>query len=283
MEERSRWRCCWPWAQDLSFGTADFVGGLAAKRSPATTVTVLSQVAGFVVLLAVLPFLRRHPVGRPPSGFGALAGIAGSLGLVAYLRALATGPMGLVAPITSITAVAVPVVAGLVAGERLSVMATGGLVLGLVAIGIVAGGGGRTRSAGSTGPLLAVVGGLLVGGFLVLLDHTPDDIGPVAAGRCPPGLAGDARVCGPSPPGPSCPAGSNLRLIVGSGVMDMTANVLFLMATRAAPLTVTSLLVSMSPVVIVLLARQVLAERLHRSQVAAVALSLVAVAAVTVG
>ena len=67
------------------------------------------------------------------------------------------------------------------------------------------------------------------------------------------------------------------------GIMDMAANVLFLLATRAAPLTVTSLLVSMSPVVIVLLARQVLAERLHRSQVAAVALSLFAVVAVTVG
>ena len=55
------------------------------------------------------------------------------------------------------------------------------------------------------------------------------------------------------------------------------------LATRAAPLTITSLLVSLSPVVIVLLARQVLAERLHRTQVAAVALSLVAVAAVTIG
>ena len=44
-----------------------------------------------------------------------------------------------------------PQTIGLIAGERLSVMATGGLVLGLVAIGIVAGGGGRTRSAGSAG------------------------------------------------------------------------------------------------------------------------------------
>ncbi|HEY8057749.1 MAG TPA: hypothetical protein VID94_03315 [Acidimicrobiales bacterium] len=43
----------------LSFGTADFVGGLAAKRSPATTVTVLSQVGG--QLLGVL-----HD--RPSSG-----------------------------------------------------------------------------------------------------------------------------------------------------------------------------------------------------------------------
>ena len=42
-------------------------------------------------------------------------------------------------------AVAIPVIAGLVAGERLSVMASGGLVLGVAAIGIVAGGGGRTR------------------------------------------------------------------------------------------------------------------------------------------
>jgi len=265
----------------LSFGTADFVGGLAAKRSPATTVTVLSQVAGFAVLLAVLPFLG-GTVSAAALGFGALAGIAGSLGLVAYLRALAAGPMGLVAPITSITAVAVPVVAGLLAGERLSVLATGGLVIGLVAIGIVAGGGGRTRAAGSAGPLLAVVGGLLVGAFLVLLDQTPDTSGlwPLVGARLASltmlglwALATRAEL----------PNRVDLRLIVGSGVMDMAANVLFLLATRAGALTVTSLLVSMSPVVIVLLARQVLAERLHRSQVAAVALSLVAIAAVTVG
>ena len=265
----------------LSFGAADFVGGLAAKRSPATTVTVLSQVAGFIVLLAVLPFLG-GTISAAALGFGALAGIAGSLGLVAYLRALAAGPMGLVAPITSITAVAVPVVAGLLAGERLSVLATGGLVLGLVAIGIVAGGGGRTREAGSAGPLLAVVGGLLVGAFLVLLDHTPDTSGlwPLVGARLASltmlGLWTFATRA-------ELPSRVNLRLIVGSGILDMSANVLFLLATRVGALTVTSLLVSMSPVVIVLLARQVLAERLHRSQVTAVALSLVAVAAVTIG
>ena len=265
----------------LSFGTADFVGGLAAKRSPATTVTVLSQVAGFAALLLVLPFLPGHP-SSAALGVGALAGVAGSLGLVAYLRALAAGPMGLVAPITSVAAVAVPVTAGLLAGERLSIIATAGLVLGLVAIGIVAGGGGRTRTDGAAGPLLAVVGGLLVGGFLVLLDHTP-----AGSGLWP--LVG-ARLASLSMLGAwafatraELPTRVNLRLIALSGILDMTANVLFLLATRAAPLTITSLLTSMSPVVIVLLARQVLAERLHRSQVAAVGLSLVAIAAVTVG
>ncbi|HYF44706.1 MAG TPA: EamA family transporter, partial [Acidimicrobiales bacterium] len=161
-------------------------------------------------------------------------------------------------------------------------LATAGLLLGLVAIGVVAGGGGRTRPAGSHGPGLALVGGLLVGLFLVLLDQTPD-----ASGLWP--LVG-ARLASLAMLGTwalvtkaTLPARPDLRTIALAGVMDMTANVLFLLASRAAPLTLASLLTSMSPIVIVLLARQVLAERLHRSQVAAVALSLVAVAAVTVG
>jgi drug/metabolite transporter (DMT)-like permease len=265
----------------LAFGLADFVGGFAAKRTPATTVTVLSQVAGFAVLLAVLPL-----VGGTPSvaalGYGALAGLAGCLGLVAYLKALAAGPMGLVAPLVSVVGVAVPVVVGLASGERLSGVAQAGIVIGVFAIGIVAGGGGRTGATGSSGPALALVGGVLVGVFLVLLDLTPE-----GSGLWP--LVG-ARLASLSVLGAwafatkaALPARVDLRTIAVAGVLDMTANVLFLLASRAAPLTLASLLTSMSPVVIVLLARQVLAERLHRSQVAAVALSLVAVAAVTVG
>jgi EamA domain-containing membrane protein RarD len=63
----------------------------------------------------------------------------------------------------------------------------------------------------------------------------------------------------------------------------MGANVLFLLATRAGPLTLASLLTSMSPIVIALLARRFLAERLHRTQITAVALSLVAITFVTIG
>jgi drug/metabolite transporter (DMT)-like permease len=122
----------------------------------------------------------------------------------------------------------------------------------------------------------------MVGAFLVLLDQTPDGSGlwPLVGARLASltmlgtwALATKATL----------PAREDLKPIAASGVLDMTANVLFLLAARAAPLTLASLLTSMSPVVIVLLARQVLAERLHRSQIAAVALSLVAIAAVTAG
>ncbi len=265
----------------LSFGLADFVGGFAAKRTPAATVTVLSQAAGFALLLTALPL-----VGGTPSasalGFGALAGITGSLGLVAYLKSLAAGPMGVVAPITSVVGAGVPVLVGLAAGERLSVLSTAGLLLGLVALGVVAGGGGRTRPAGSHGPGLALVAGVLVGLFLVLLDQTPDGSGlwPLVGARLASlSMLGTWALMTRA----TLPARPDLRIIAVAGVLDTAANVSFLLASRAAPLTLASLLASMSPIVIVLLARQVLAERLHRSQVAAVGLSLVAVAAVSVG
>jgi drug/metabolite transporter (DMT)-like permease len=265
----------------LSFGIADFVGGFAAKRTPAATVTMLSQVAGFAVLLIALPLLPGSP--SPAAlGFGALAGVAGSLGLVAYLKALAMGPMGVIAPLTSVVGAAVPVVVGLASGERLSTLATAGLVLGLVAIGVVAGGGGRQPAAGRAGPLLGVLAGLLVGTFLVLLDQTPDTSGlwPLVGARLASlSMLGAWALATRA----AFPARVDLRLIGLAGVLDMGANVLFLLASRAGPLTLASLLASMSPVVIALLARQVLAERLHRAQIAAVALSLVAVAAVTAG
>lgn len=265
----------------ISFGAADFVGGLAAKRAHAATVTVLSQVVGFAVLLVLLPFLPGTP-SLPALGIGALAGIAGSLGLALYLKALAAGPMGVVAPITSVAGVAIPLLVGLAAGEQLSAVATGGLVVGVLAIGVVAGGGGRTRVAATGGPLLALGAGLLVGWFLVLLDLTPDGSGlwPLVGARLASlTLFGTWALVTRA----ELPPRAELRLIATSGALDMVANIAFLLAARSAPLTIASLLASLSPVVIALLARQVLRERLHRHQVAAVALCLLAVAAVTTG
>jgi EamA domain-containing membrane protein RarD len=72
-------------------------------------------------------------------------------------------------------------------------------------------------------------------------------------------------------------------MVASSGILDMLANVLFLLATRAGLLTISSLLASLYPVVVVVLARQVLAERLRGPQVVAVGLAILAIAAITVG
>jgi uncharacterized membrane protein len=268
----------------LTWGVADFIGGLAAKRASATTVTLISQALGLVVLLVLLWVLPGEP-SAAAFAVGALAGLAGCLGLLAYLRALALGPMGVVAPLAAVVGVMVPVVVGLMAGERVSAMAATGIALGLVAIVVVATGGGRKpeqHSAGAAGPLLALSGGAAFGVFFALLGFTPDGSGlwPLVGARASSLVLMGVLV---ATAGGAWPSRRTVPMVAVSGILDMLANVLFLLATRAGLLTVSSLLASLYPVVVVVLARQVLAERLRRPQVVAVGLALVAIAAITVG
>lgn len=280
----------------LTFGVADFAGGLAAKRASATSVTFVSQAIGLIVLLPLLGVLPGTP---SVAAFvsGGLAGIAGALGVVAYLRALALGPMGVVAPLASVVGVMVPVVVGVVAGERPSLLAALGIAVGLIAITVVAGGGRRTEdqdtggrpanSAASVdldrrGPLLALAGGAAFGVFFVLLDLTPTGSGlwPLVGAR----IASLALMGGAvALVSRTLPPRDALPMVAASGALDMLANILFLLATRAGLLTISALLASLYPVVVVLLARQLLAERLRRPQVVAVVLALLAVGVITVG
>jgi drug/metabolite transporter (DMT)-like permease len=267
----------------LTFGVADFVGGLATKRASAVTVTLLSQAVGLAVVLPLLGVLPGTPsVAALVSG--ALAGLGGAIGLLAYLRALALGPMGVVAPLAGMVGVMVPLVVGLAGGERLSSLAALGIAIGLVAIGVVAGGGGHTseRTAGASGPLLALTAGAAFGVFFVLLDLTPAGSGvwPLVGAR-----VSSLTLLGllAATVGGGWPSRRTMPLVAACGALDMFANVLFLLATRAGLLTISALLASLYPVVVVVLARHVLAERLRRPQALAVVLALVAIAAITVG
>lgn len=262
----------------LSFGISDFAGGLAARRASALTVTLLGQIAGLAVLVPAVAL-----VGGTPSiaalGFGAAAGLFGSLGLVLYLRCMAIGPMGLISPTAALVGAGVPVAWGVIlAGEVLQPDDVVGVVAGLVAVVLVAYQPGTSlTSAASRGALMAAAAGGAFGLFLVLLDLTP-----TSSGLWP--LIG-ARVAGASlllmvlarrrrP----WPEGTGRNLAVASGVTDQLANVLFLLATRTGLLSLASLLSSLYPVVVVVLARQVLRERLTRLQSAGVVLALTATA-----
>jgi uncharacterized membrane protein len=255
---------------------------MAARRASAVTVTLISHAVGLAVLLAPLVVLPGTP-SVAALVTGALAGIAGAVGLVAYLRALAAGPMGVVAPLAAVVGVMVPLVAGFVAGERLSLLAATGIALGLAAIVVVAGGGRRSRgqAAGMTGPLLSLGGGVAFGVFFVLLDLSPAGSGlwPLVGARMA-SLTLLAIVVAIT--GRALPARRTMPMVAVSGGLDMLANILFLLATRAGLLTISALLASLYPVVVVVLARQVLAERLRRPQAVAVGLALVAVGVITV-
>ena len=66
-------------------------------------------------------------------------------------------------------------------------------------------------------------------------------------------------------------------IAVAGGILDMLANLLYLVATRHGPLSIVVTLSSLYPASTVLLARTVLGERLNARQTAGIACALVAV------
>lgn len=281
----------------VTYGIADFAGGLAARRASVLVVTAVAQAAGLLGLLLAIGLVAGTP-SQAALGFGALAGIAGASGLLLYLRALAVGPMGVVAPLSAVISAGLPLAVGLVGGEHLGPVGVLAVAVALVAI-LLATAGTRSDAAASTGLLLGLAAGIGFGLFFVAVDAAPADSGlwPLLAGRVVSVtlLAGlvlhhhlplPARAPAPVPvPGGSpVPTPRAARsgtsgvvvLMVVSGLFDTLANVLFLVATRLGDLGVSAVVVSLYPVVVVLLARLVLGERLTRTQLLSAALALTA-------
>ena len=267
----------------LVYGASDFLGGLSSRRASVFGVVALAQLVGLTALLVLLPWLG-GPVGRADLAWGTAAGLAGALGLIVFFRTLARGVMSVVAPVTAVTAAAVPVVVGVLGGDSIGPWATVGIVLALVAVVLVSAEKGlsalRAARPASLAPALAA--GVAFGSFFVCLDRTSADAGltPLVAARltsvC---LAVALALAARQPLRVGRPA---LPLVALSGLGDVTANALFLLATQQdGQLAITGVLASLYPVSTVVLAQLVLRERLAGTQVAGLGTAVAAVVLIT--
>ena len=265
-------------AAALTYGAGDFVGGLVSRRAPVLSVVYLSQIAGSLLLAASVPFL----VDSGPTGgalaWGAASGVAGSAGVLFLYKGLATGRMSVVAPITSVEAAVVPVLWGLGTGERPSLVALGGVVVALVAVLLVAGfepSEGVTAGGSRLAPGVpeALAAGIAFGLFFILLDGAGDDTGlwPLIGGRTASFAVLSALVLLRRERIVAAP-GTRLP-IVGAGILDVAANLLYLLSTREGLLSIVAVLTSLYPASTILLARIVLGERMGRLQLAGLALA----------
>ena len=262
----------------VAFGTSDVAGAVATRRSTATAVAIGMLLAGGALLVPAVVLLPGEPSVRA-LGTGALAGVAGSSSLLVYLRALALGPIGVISPIAAVVGVSVPVTVGVVvAGDVLSPGQQAGIVLGIVAVVAVAYVPGTSiRSAGSRGPLAALLAGVGFGLFIVALDASPADSGlwPVVGAR----ISGIVPVVvfAVSTGRSMVLTRSAVPLAIVAGVLDVIANITLLLATRGGLLSLVALLSSLYPVVALLTARIFLHERLLPSQLAGVVAAMAAV------
>jgi drug/metabolite transporter (DMT)-like permease len=270
------------WALGASFGwgTADFLAGMQARRSPVVVVVLISSTVGMIGV-GVLVALRG--IG-PPEGRQLVAaivvGIVGVISVFCFYRALALGAMSVVAPIAA-TSAAIPVLYGFIEGERPAALQWVGMVIAIVGCTLAAreGTGQQHATHWRLSIVLAVCAMLGIGVQLVSVgiasEHDPlwtifiSRIVVVAT------FAVAALVTRPA-----FREGAPRGLIVIGG-LDAGANASFAIATTTGLLGIVSVIGSTFPVITVALAHRRLGERLGVAQRAGVVMALTGVVLIT--
>ena len=258
------------------WGGGDFAGGIATKRANVFRVVAGAHACGLLLML-LLVWITGEPL--PPHStllWGAVAGVAGAFGIAALYQALAIGRMGIVAPVASVITGVLPVLAGMYSEGMPDRIQLAGFVLALISIWLVARPDGEIDTHRGVG--LAVLAGAMFGLFLVAGKHAGHHgvFWPLVAARTVSTLlmllivtltAGDKRPLRPA-----------LVPILFSGVLDTSANALFIAATQHGRLDVTAVLSSLYPASTVILARMFLKERISATQNVGIIGALISVA-----
>ncbi|MGZ4631088.1 MAG: EamA family transporter [Actinomycetes bacterium] len=274
----------------LLWGSADFVGGTLSRRLPATVVVGASQAAGLVAItvVAALAGALGAPLGYLPWAVG--AGLAGLIGLVCFYAALAAGTMGVVSPIAAL-GVVVPVVVGLARGERPGALQLLGITIAVAGV-VLASGPELSGRAGARPLVLALIAAVGFGLALLFIAEgsqtsTLMTLVAMRATSVTVVAVGLAVVVGRSRRTSTTPGlhldRQQLGLVTLVGLGDVAANLTFGMASTRGLVSVVAVLGSLYPVVTVLLARVVHAERLGRAQAIGVASALAGVVLIGVG
>lgn len=254
-------------------------------------VLVVTQPAGLLIALAVLPLAGADPLATRELAIAFAAGAAAMAGLGAFYSAMAMGTMSVVAPIAAL-GVVVPVGVGIAQGEAPGPVAFAGLAVAVAGVVILSieepsaeGAAGRRSPAARRSIVLALISALGFGGFFTMLDVASAGVDSpgwvIVAARAGGVVATLTAVAVVRPDLRGIPAG--IGVLIAIGFFDIAANSLFAYASTLGLLPVVAVGGSMYPAFTIVLAHLVLGERLIRVQRAGVALALAGVVLIAGG
>jgi drug/metabolite transporter (DMT)-like permease len=272
----------WGLATAAAWGTADFTGGLASRRIPPMAATAVSQVVGLAALVIGILIVGTPVPAVEVFGLGAVAGVAGGLGLASLYMGLARGAMGLVSAIAGAGSVAIPVVVTLALGTAVAPLALVGVGL-VIAAGLAA--TDISRDAASRSALLLAIGAAVgFAAWYLIIDRAADEGGmwALVASR----LASSLAIVGLAVATRARASAEAFRsvapLLLTAGVLDVGANVFFVLARGEISVALAATLSGLYPLVTMLLARFVLGERLPRLGLLSVVLAVAGTVVISV-
>ena len=258
------------------WGSADFFAGRMSKKHHPFAVLGFSQVIGLLVGLLIL-VISGSWQGKV-LGFdgylipGALAGLAGYIGLACLYEGLSTGRMGVVAPISSMSAV-VPLAYALATGDALSTLALFGVFIAL--IGVFCASGPELSQGMPIKPLLLALGAAAGFGLSLTFIAVGSESSALLTMVSMRGatffvtisIALKFRTTGKF-------GKKDLPLLIFIGAADFLANLLLGVATTKGLVSVAMVFGSLYPIATALLAFKFLNERLHVVQYVGIGLAV---------
>ena len=265
----------------LVWGSGDFSGGYASRKTSQFQVIALSALSGISILI-VGALIWREPLLSPQDGIYALGGgAAGAVGVAALYRALSMGHAASVAPTSGVIGAALPVGFSIFTQGPPGNARLAGFALAFIGIWLVSQTGTSESRVSRIGFLLACLAGVGFGGFFILIAQIQPGkvfIPLIVARSMTFGVAllllGLNRL-----PFPSFRANPIALL---AGVLDAGGNIFYVLARQFTRIDVAAVLSSMYPAATVLLSSLILKERISRLQGLGVAICLAAIVLITI-
>jgi drug/metabolite transporter (DMT)-like permease len=270
----------------VSWGTSDFLGGVAARRGGRVNALALGTQTTGLVAFVPIAFLVGGQLTAADFWWALAGGMSSGSAIYLLYIGFTKSHTWVVAPIAAIGTAAIPACFGLVTGETLAAAQAVGVLLGLLAIWLIS-------RPGKTPPLLdvhtgtgvayGVAAGIGFAMMFIALDQLTADSG--AWGVLPLRLGGVIMMLTVSL-ARRLPILTERRvwaLVVAAGFIGSMGNLAFIVATREGNLSIVSVVGSLFPAATVALAYVFLAERIGRLQLIGVLAALAAVALVSAG
>lgn len=273
-------------ASALSWGAADFAGGLAARKLSAYRVVFYGNVLGLLALFVAIAF---YPETIPEARSIILAGLAGMFGSISLLvlfYSMVYGQMSIAAPISALFAAALPVVVGAFTQGLPAPVQFIGFGLALLAVWLISQGNSEhrfhiDRLSNMRLPLLA---GLGFGSYFIFMHYAISGISstiwPMIASYSTGTLMAFAFVLARRET--FAVQRNAWGVVLVHVVFNVGGNLFYILALKSGRLDISAALSSLYPGGTVILAWLILKERISLTQWIGIIAALIAIILFTV-
>jgi drug/metabolite transporter (DMT)-like permease len=265
----------------LIWGTADFFGGLSARKQHVIQVLTLSSLSGIGLLILGLIGQKNTPLSLPGFLWAAMSGISGAIGLAFFYYGLSLGNTVVVAPTAAVIGAMLPVGFSIFSEGLPKLLQLVGFGLAFLGIWFVSQTSfSRTENVHS-GFWVAVLAGIFFAGFFIFISRVESGqvIMTLLVSRSFELFVALVILLARKIPLP--PLSSN-KLALLTGLLDSGGSILFVYARYLTRLDVAVVLSSLYPIVTVCLSFFFLKEKVSFSQWIGVALCFSSIVLITI-